>query len=107
MPRSKYGNKVCECDGFKFHSKLERDFYLYLKGLKEAKKIHDFSMQITFRLHAGIKYKLDFQIETIAFKYRNIECKGVWTAVAKLKRKLFEADYGPLEIHTAKEPWRL
>ena len=121
--RGKFGNKPCVCDGFNFQSQLERDFYLSCKAWKQQGKICDFEMQVVYPLHAGIKYKLDFKIKMNKIFYqgqlysesyipvelmcsRYVEVKGHWTAVAKLKRKLFEADYGPLEIHTAKVPWK-
>ena len=133
---SKYNNKPIEIDGIKFQSMLEGAFYQRLKDYKKAGKIHDFQMQVPFVLHAGIKYKLDFLIyeesaqefltrvyyneknervedkkampmDTATQKRRYVEVKGYWTAVAKLKRKLFEADYSKLEIHTRDNPWQL
>jgi len=121
---TKYGNKKITIDGITFDSLLEAAFYQRLRDYKKAGKIHDFKMQRVFVLHAGIKYKLDFEIEmpdgfcdyrnmprglNIITKrhHRYVECKGFWTQTAKLKRKLFQADYGILEIHTAKDPWKL
>lgn len=133
---SKYGNKKITIDGITFDSMLEGAFYQKLKALKQAGKIHSFQMQVPFVLHGGIKYKLDFLIlmesaqdfltrvyyneknervegkkaiplDTLTQKNRYVEVKGYWTAVAKLKRKLFEADYGKLEIHTKDKPWSL
>lgn len=115
---TKYGNKPIEIDGIKFQSMLEGAFYQRLRDYKKAGKIHDFKMQTVFVLHGakGIsicKYKLDFLIETFGTlenpfgTRRYVEVKGYWTAVAKLKRKLFEAEYGKLEIHTREKPWVL
>lgn len=109
---SKYKNTRCEVDGFKFASKLERDFYLACKAWKQQGYIHDFEMQTVFNLHGGIKYKLDFLIccgtpgDPIRCKKRYVEVKGYFTQVARLKKKLFEADYGTLEMHTSKSPWK-
>jgi hypothetical protein len=107
--RTKFGNKPVTIDGIKFHSMLEGAFYQKCKAWKADGKILDFQMQIPYALHGGIKYRLDFRIQTlhkVGFSvWHYVEVKGYWTAVAKLKRKLFEADYGKLEIHSAKEPW--
>ncbi len=119
--RSKYGNKPCVVDGIKFHSLLEGEFYKKCKAWKKEGKIFDFFMQKVFVLHGGIKYKLDFEIHKWNGRYADtgvfpvirkeltfhfVEVKGFWTQTAKLKRKLFEADYGPLEIHSRETPWR-
>ena len=103
---SKFGNKPITIDGIKFQSMLEGSFYQSVKAWHKAGKILSYRMQVPFDLHGGIKYKLDFEILDAKAKNRFVEVKGYWTAVAKLKRKLFEADFGTLEIHTAKEPWK-
>lgn len=122
----KYGNKKIIIDGIEFHSMLEGAFYQKLKAYKEAGKIYDFKMQVPYVLHGanGIaicKYKLDFEIEMpeilvsggvwqpakLVRPKRCVEVKGYWTAVAKLKKKLFQAEYGVLEIHTKDRPWEL
>lgn len=113
---SKYGNKKITIDGIEFHSMLEGAFYQKLKAYKEAGKIYDFKMQVPYVLHGanGIaicKYKLDFEIEenetTTEKKKRCVEVKGYFTAVAKLKKKLFEAEYQELEMHYKDRPWTL
>ena len=41
---SKYGAKKTVIDGIKFDSKMEGDYYLYIKKQKEDGKIKDFSL---------------------------------------------------------------
>lgn len=122
----KYGNKKITIDGIEFPSMLEGAFYQKLKAYKEAGKIYDFKMQVPYVLHGanGIaicKYKLDFEIEMpdtvvpglgytpakIVRPKRCVEVKGYFTAVAKLKKKLFEAEYQELEMHYKDKPWTL
>lgn len=112
---SKYGNKKITIDGITFDSMLEGAFYQKLKALKQAGKIEHIRMHVPVKLHGHnaveiCTYKVDFMIWLPNSGYelpRAIEVKGYWTAVAKLKRKLFEAEYGKLEIHTKDKPWSL
>lgn len=114
---SKYRNKICICDGYKFHSQLERDFYLACKAWKQEGKIFDFRMQVKYNLVGSdgktvvCSYILDFEIYDNAFrafdgKGRYVEAKGVWLPISKLKKKLFEIQIGKLETHTAQNPWK-
>ena len=48
MAKSKYKNKKFEIDNIKLDSKLEAEYYLYLKGLKEKGKIKDFTVHQKF-----------------------------------------------------------
>lgn len=108
--RSKFGNKPVTIDGIKFHSMLEGAFYQKCKAWKAEGKITAFEMQVPMPLHAGIKYILDFRVwvkttDPKVTAIHHVEVKGYFTQVARLKKRLFEADYGTLELHTAKKPW--
>lgn len=46
----KIAHKKTTIDGITFDSKMESDYYLYLKDLKKANKIKDFKMQPSFIL---------------------------------------------------------
>ena len=105
---SKYGNKPVEIDGHKFHSMLEGSFYQKCLAWQKAGKIGVIQMQVPYKLFSNgvliCTYKLDFLL-VVDGKHVPVEVKGFWTAVAKLKRKLFEAQHGPLAIHTREKPW--
>lgn len=110
----KYRNKKVTIDGILFDSLLEADLYKTLKLLKSAGKIESIECHLPYELHGHkdeliCKYKVDFRIVVgkTTKHYRHIEAKGIWTSTARLKAKMFRAEYGPLEIHTAKEHWKL
>lgn len=108
---TKFHNKKVTLDGITFDSKLEAELYKTLMILKAAGKIYSVECHVPFALHGhgGVKvatYKLDFKVLGFAHP-RYIEAKGVWTSTARLKKKLFEAEYGKLEIHTQKDHWKL
>lgn len=121
---SKYGNKKITLDGILWDSLLEAAFYQRLKDYKASGRIRGFRWKIPYILHGAdgvtplFKYLLDFEIDLYPAKtvLREkftvpVEAKGMWTTPAKMKRKMFDCEYGPkvgkLEIHTAKEPWKL
>lgn len=100
MARSKYNNTKVEIDGFKFDSKREVDYYLYLKKQKEEGQIADFSLQPKFtlqekfrkrgKLFRAITYKADFKVVHLDGHVDIIDIKGVQTTAFKLKQKMFE-----------------
>lgn len=94
---NKYGAVKTTVDGITFDSKAEAAFYQHLCLLQKAGRIGDFKRQCRYVLHAGIVYVADFVV------YRDqqwiaVDVKGVETVVFKLKRKLYEEDYGPLDV---------
>ncbi|MDU3410115.1 DUF1064 domain-containing protein [Clostridium sp.] len=54
---NKYRNIKVEEDGFKFDSKVERDYYLHIKDLKSKGIVEDFKMQEKYLLQEKFKYK--------------------------------------------------
>lgn len=103
MRRSKYLAVRTEVDGRSFASKLEARRYSQLKLLWIAGKIRWFTCQVPFQLAPGVKYVCDFLIYWADGRVTIEDVKGVETAAFKLKRKLFEPIYGPLDVKTAKD----
>jgi Protein of unknown function (DUF1064) len=93
----KYNAKAVEIDGIKFPSKLEGDAYAYLRGIHDAGGMQNLRLQLPYALHSnGVKvctYVLDFQCEFSDGTLEAIEAKGVMTPVARLKLKMFAAEY--------------
>lgn len=102
--KPKYGNKKVMCDGIKFDSAKERNYYLKFKIMEEAGIIKNLEIQKKFILQVGytindkkrreISYYADFcYISTKDDKLHVIDVKGFKTDVYKLKKKLFEYKY--------------
>jgi hypothetical protein len=104
---SKYGARKTTIDGIKFDSKMESDYYLYLKQMKEEGQIKDFSLQPKFLLQDkfekhGKKFRAIYYISDFHVIYNNgseviIDIKGKQTADFKIKKKLYTKLY-PLEL---------
>jgi hypothetical protein len=60
--QSKYNAVICEADGIKFRSKKERQRYLELWALREAKEVRYFHRQVAFDLPGNTRYIVDFLI---------------------------------------------
>lgn len=101
---NKYGAKKIVIDGIKFDSKMEADYFLYLK---QQPNIIGFILQPKFSLldkfikreikFRGIDYKADFEVLYTDGHKEVIDIKGMETDVFKIKRKLFENKY-PQEL---------
>ena len=96
--RSKYGAVKTVVDGITFDSKKEANRYCVLKVLQKSKEISQLEVQPRYLLTVnGFKiceYRGDFGYVD-SFGVRIVEdCKGVKTAVYRLKRKLMIACYG-------------
>lgn len=99
----KYKSKKVEVDSITFHSKLEAEYYIYLKRLKEEGKIKDFTLQQKFILQPSYKkygktvraitYAVDFSILHNNGSIEHIDTKGYGTKDGELKRKLFDYVY--------------
>lgn len=92
--RNKYKNQIVEFNGWKFHSKLECNFYVQLLALQKCGKVEFFLRQVPFHLAPGSKYIVDFMV-----KYKDdqnthfIDTKGFLTPEAKTKIKMTEHLY--------------
>lgn len=85
-------------DGIRFDSKLESQVFLVLKNIHDDGGIKNLKVHQGYLLH-GVdgkqvcKYEVDFIIELCDDSLWAIEVKGIMTAVASLKVKLFRAEY--------------
>jgi hypothetical protein len=91
-------------DGIVFPSGLEADTYRALRDIHNCGGMQNLRLQVPYVLHGidGRKvctYQLDFLCEMLSGQRFAFESKGVMTAVASLKLKLFSAEYGvPLVV---------
>ena len=98
--QSKYKNKKVVVDGITFDSKMESDYYLYLKQLEKLGIVSEFLMQKSYTLLEGydkegkkirpIIYKSDFEVHFADGHIEVVDVKGFLTADFKLKKKMFE-----------------
>lgn len=96
--RSKYGAKRTEWNGKVYDSALEANCAAHLQILSNLGYVTRVEEQVRFDLGAGITYVADFVVHYTTGQPRTIDAKGMETQVFKLKRKLFEEKYGPLDI---------
>lgn len=105
MQVSKYYSKKVIIDGYKFDSKKESEYYLYLKSELKKGNIYDLELQKEYILQESFKlgtktrrkitYKADFTFKTTKDdKLHVVDVKGFRTEVYRLKKKLFEKRYG-------------
>lgn len=105
--RNKYNNTKIEHDGIKFDSKMERDYYDYLKKLEQTGVISEFIMQKDYVIFDGytkngvkvrpIIYRADFEVHYPDGRIEVIDIKGQPTKDFNIKKKLFEYRY-PFEL---------
>lgn len=99
---SKYNNKKTEVDGHVFDSKAEARRYNELKLLQAAGEIIGFTIQPSFLLEEGIRYRPDFMICGKDGQIWVEDVKGVETKDFKIKKKLWEAKFPWLELRIVK-----
>lgn len=118
---SKMGNVKVKVDGYKFDSKMEADYYFYLKVQKEKGEIKDFEvhpkfvLQEKFKYHgktiAAITYTSDFKVYNLDDTISIIDVKGQKTNEFKIKEKMLKfilKDEIPIEVYCVtlyKEHW--
>lgn len=101
MRKNKYKNKKIEVDGHLFDSKVEAEYYIYLKQRNDVKRITlqpKYLLIDSFEDYQGKKirstfYVADFEVEYLDGRIEVVDVKGMATEAAKLKRKLFMALY--------------
>ena len=102
---SKYHSKKVIIDGYKFDSKKEAQYYLYLKSELKKGTIYNLELQKEFILQESFKlndktrrkitYRADFTYKTTKDdRIHVIDVKGFKTEIYRLKKKLFEKRYG-------------
>lgn len=110
-PKSKYGAQAVVIDGFRFDSKLEGEYYLYLKARVASGEVVYFLRQVPFYFPGGVTYRCDFMVMEIKsygqdalpkLRCRYIDVKGVETKEFKRSKKMVEALY-PVEIEVVKK----
>jgi hypothetical protein len=105
VTRSKYGAQPQIVDGIRFASKREARRYFELKMLERAGEIKELSLQPKFPLYVASPHRTERikVCDYIAdFRYRKgptgllviEDAKGMKTPVYRLKKKMFEAQYG-------------
>lgn len=97
--RNKYGARKTVLDGITFDSQREAQRYATLKLLARSGDYADLKLQPRYPLMVGgvkiADYVADFEYrDTVTGATITEDVKGVETAVFKLKRKFFEAQYG-------------
>lgn len=105
---NKYGNIKVIVDNIKFDSKMESDYYVYLKEQKRKNLIKDFELQPIFVLQPSFKkngktyrkieYRADFKIIHNDGSISIVDIKGMETTEFKLKQKIFEYKYPNLHL---------
>ena len=101
---AKYKNEKANIDGYHFDSKIEAKYYEKLVSDKAKGLILNFELQPVFELQSkfrscginyrAIDYKSDFRIYENNGDETIIDIKGMATAEAKMKRKMFIKLYG-------------
>ena len=99
MRRNKYGAVKVRMDGYLFDSKAEARHYADLQTLQQAKVISALTVHPKYPIvYDGTKVcivELDFEYyEPANGKPHYVDVKGVYTAMSRLKHKLFKAFYG-------------
>ena len=118
MQMTKYGAKKVVVDEIVFDSKMESQYYLYLKEKKGNGEIKDFTLQPEFILqpkfekqgkkYRPITYKADFKVIHNDDRVEIVDVKGFTTNDFKIKAKLFNYQYEEsltLITHTKKTGW--
>lgn len=102
--RNKYNAVKTQLDGYTFDSKAEARYYKELKLMQQAKLISELVVHPKYPIiYDGDKVcvvELDFEyMDAKLNKVIFIDVKGHYTAMSRLKHKLFEAFYGsPVKI---------
>lgn len=93
-------------------SRWEAKYCDRLLSDKQARRIKDYKVQVTFELYAGIKHVVDFVVYNYPLPGNALvevhEAKGFQTPEWRLKKKMFEKKYPdfPYRVVTEKEERR-
>ena len=98
MRRNKYNNVRMRIDGYLFDSKAEARHYSELKLLEKAHQISGLTVHPKYPIvYQNLKVcvvELDFEYSDAEGEPHFEDVKGVFTAMSRLKHKLFKAFYG-------------
>ena len=92
--RHKFNAKPTECDGIKFASKKEAQYYQDLKLRQAAGLVLFFLRQVPFHLAGNIRYVCDFAEFLADGEVRFVDVKGYKTDMYRLKVKQVKDVYG-------------
>jgi len=96
--KTKYRSTMCEYNGAKYHSKLERNRAIELDDLLKAKKIIGWTRQVPFYLGTMLnKYVVDFLVFDLDGTVHAEDAKGMETPKFKRNKKRWEL-YGPCPL---------
>lgn len=99
ITRSKYGAKKTVVDWIKFDSKIEAEYYLYLKVNNKEHIIQPkYLLQEWFVANDWTKIQPINYIADFAYDNIVVDIKGLPTEWAKLKRKMFLYRYPELKL---------
>ncbi|TDM12676.1 DUF1064 domain-containing protein [Macrococcus bovicus] len=102
--KSKYNAKKSTWNGITFDSEVECEYYQFLLQQKEQHKISIIRLQPKYKIIDKVAhfratyYVADFEVTLPGGHVIVIDIKGMATAEAKLKRKLFMSLYPNLEL---------
>lgn len=100
MGRNKYNAKQVVIGKLKFASRAEAARYLILADMQRRDEIRNLAIQPEYALPAGIVYRADFaydqlwKVDGVTWLRVVEDVKGFETAAFRLKRRLFEDQYG-------------
>jgi hypothetical protein len=110
--KSKYNNIKTTVAGYKFDSRAEANYYLFLLSEKKFGRVKEIELQPKFILQdkfvkggvkwPGITYKADFRVTYTNGLVEIIDVKGAITKEFRLKQKIFEYRYPDLTIKLVK-----
>ena len=102
--RKKYGNKITTCDGMRFDSIKEANYYAELKLLHRTGEIKGFCRQPRFPL-LGCEYVADFIVWHNDSSVEVVDVKSVATAentTYRVKIKMFRELYPDIKFTEAR-----
>ena len=104
-----HNSKKVVIDWITFDSKVEWDYYLYVKMLYSNWTILNYELQPNYILqdrfekdwvkYTCVKYIADFYIEFYTRHKIVVDIKWLATETSKLKRKMFNFKYRDIELH--------
>lgn len=91
--RSKMGATPTTRHGIRFGSKLEAQYFDYLRFLQAAGEVSYFLRQVPIELPARVTYRVDFMVVFTDGRLEYHEVKGHVTEVSRIKMKQAQALY--------------
>jgi hypothetical protein len=103
--RHKYRAQKTDVGGRTYASKLEASYAERLRYQRDIEgTVVGWLEQVPLHLSCGAKYVVDFLVFEADGNVRAVECKGMETAVYKLKKRMVEQEYPWLPVQVVKRP---